>query len=116
MCGDRFIVQAAVTTRVDQPRKQLRIVAVTRRFAQQAYDGLWRLPDVGFERCVELVRHRQARIERQRALECLLRIAFAVNGALDVLANHAVAPTEVSPRQCETRIQFERAQIEITSL
>ena len=66
---DRLLEQPAVAARVDESGEELRIVAVLRRLLEQADQGVRRLAHVGFELRIVLVRHRQARAERERAIE-----------------------------------------------
>ena len=113
MRGDRLFVESAVAAGVDEPREQLRIVAVTTGLAQQAHERPLRLADVRLEVCVELVRDREARIELERAAEGVFGARLAIWCAFDVLADHAVAATEVSPRGSEARIQLQAALIQL---
>src|SRR6478609_3491956 len=112
MRGDGLLVEATVTTSVDQPGKQLRIVAMARRFAEQPHHRARRLADVRFEVGVELVRRRVARVERERAAEGLLGAGFAVGRPVDVLADDAMAPSEPGPRRGEARVAIDRLLIE----
>ena len=78
---DRLIEEAAVAAGVHQPGEELRIVAVPVRFAEQPDERVLRLADVGLEIRVELVRDRQARVERERAAERLLGARLAVGAS-----------------------------------
>ena len=72
-----------------------------------------RLADVSLEVRVELVGDRQPRVERERAAEGLFGAHLAVGRFLDVLADHAVAAPEMSPRGRESRVQVEAALIQV---
>ena len=111
--GDRLFVQAAIAAGVDEPGEQLRIVAVTVGLAQQAHDGCLRLADVRLQVRVELVRDRQPRVEREGAAEGVLGAQLAVGRGVDVLADDAVAATEVRPRGSEPRIELEAPLIQV---
>ena len=106
MRRDRLFVESAIAARVDEARKQLRIVSVTGGLARQAHERPRRLADVGLEVCVELVGHREARVQLERAAERILGALFAVRSAVDVLADHAMASAQVSPGGSEGWIQI----------
>src|SRR5687767_1793303 len=104
MRGDRLIVETAVPAGVNQAGKELGVVAMAGGLAEEARQGVLRAAGVGLERGVELVRDRQPRIERNRALERVFRQRLAVGQVLDELADHAVTTAKVGPGRCETRI------------
>ena len=114
--GDRLVEEPAVAAGVDEPGEQLRVVAVAVRLAQQPHDRARRLADVRLELRVELVRHRQARVELERAAERVLGARLAVGATLDVLADHAVAAAELRPRRREVGIQLQAALVEVARL
>ena len=76
-----LFVEAAVAAGVDEPREQLRIVAVAVGLAQQAHERRLRLAHVRLEVRVELVRHRKPRVELEGAAEGLLGARVAVGRA-----------------------------------
>jgi hypothetical protein len=67
----RFPVEARIPARMDEARKQFRVVAVARRGIQQPNHRARGLADVGFEIRVELMRDGQLRIQLERAIEGL---------------------------------------------
>ena len=71
---DGLLEQAAVAARVDEPGEQFRVVAVLSRLPQEADHRARRSAHVGFEVRVVLVRDREARVERDGAIERLLRL------------------------------------------
>ena len=81
--------------------------------AQQPDDRSCRLADVCFEIRVELVRDREARIERERAAKRLLGAGLAVGRALDVFADDPMAASELGPGGRESRIEVEALLIQV---
>ena len=116
VCGDRLCVEPAVATGMNEPGEQLRIVAMTVGFVQQAHDGSRRLADVRLQIRVELVRHRKSRVDLERLPERLFSVRLALGSARDVLADHPVAATEVRPRRSKPRIQLQAALIHLARL
>ena len=76
--GDRLLVEATIAADVNEPGKQLRIVAMADRLAQKPNERSLRLPHVGLELRVKLVRHREPRVELERPAERLLRAGVNV--------------------------------------
>src|SRR4030095_9067786 len=70
--GDRFLEQTAISARVPEAGKEIRIVAVTSALTEQAHHALFGATGVGFEVRIILVRHRESRVQRDRAPEGFL--------------------------------------------
>jgi hypothetical protein len=96
---------------VDEPREQLRIVAVAIGLAEQAHERSWRAAHVRLQIRVELVRHRKTRVDRERSLKRLLGAQFAIGHGSDELANHAMASAEMGPRGSKVWIQIQTTLI-----
>src|SRR5687768_2852317 len=116
VCGDRLCIEPAVATGMNEPGEQLRIVAMTVGFVQQAHDGSRRLADIRLEICIELVSHRKTRVELERLPERLFSVRLTLWSAHDVLADHPVAATEVRPRRSKAWIQLQAALIQLARL
>ena len=92
---------------MDEPGEELGIVAVARRLAQQADDRFARPAGIGFEIRIELVRHRQPRIQRDRLAERFLGAASLSGVGVDVLADHPMAAAQMRPCGRKRRIELE---------
>src|SRR5438552_19017291 len=105
--GHRLLEQARVAARVHEAGEQLGVVAVASGFVQKTADGLARPAGLGLEVRVELVSHREPRVQGDSPLESVFRTAVAVGRGGDVLADHTMAATQMSPRRSEVRVELE---------
>src|SRR5688572_11481433 len=97
MRGNGLFEESAVPAGVNEPRDELRIVAVAVGLGEEPHERSWRLTDVCLQVRVELMSQRQPRIQRKRPTEGILSLCFAFGDAVDVFADHEVAPPQTCP-------------------
>ena len=117
---ERRVHEAAIPARRDEPGKQVRVGRADLRTVEQPEHRVLRPPPFQLERRVEVVRHRQVRIERQLPLERGTRLPISLRVLIGVqvrgvLRNHPVHPTEPGPGGGVIHVFLDTAQIEIAA-
>ena len=110
-------VESAVAAGVDEPREQLRVVAVTRGLAEQAHQrapAAW--PMSASRLRVELVRDRQARVELEGAAEGLLGARLAVGRCRRCTCRSRGGSDRGAPSGREARVQLQAALVQVARL
>ena len=114
MRGLGGVEQPAVAAGVDEAREDLGVVRILAREAQQARHRVARAAHLRLVVRVELVRHRQLRVELERPAEALLGLRQVARDVLDVvLGDQPVAAAELGPRRRERGVGVHALPVEI---